>query len=91
MGLSSLALKSTFLVLEGSPDADQCSAEFPRFQSVFVMNFGFLLLLPLFQYIACGKHFLVETQDSQSIEENTRNELSNELIAESDEKIVNQV
>ena len=55
------------------------------------MNFGFLLLLPLFQYIACGKHFLVETQGSQSVEENTRNELSNELIAESDEKIVNQV
>ena len=55
------------------------------------MNFGFLLLLPLFQYIACGKHFLVETQGSQNVEENTRNELSNELIAESDEKIVNQV
>ena len=62
-----------------------------RFQNVFVMNFGLFLLLPLFEYIACGKHFLVETQDSQSVEENATKHLSNELSAKSDEKIVNQV
>ena len=53
------------------------------------MNFGWVLvLLPMFQYMACGKHFLIETQDSQSVEENARKQLSLELSAESTEKPV---
>ena len=40
----------------------------------------------MFQYMACGKHFLIETQDSQSVEENARKQLSHELSAEDAEK-----
>ena len=51
------------------------------------MNFGWVLvLLPMFQYMARGKHFLIETQDSQSGEENARKQLSHELSAEDAEK-----
>ena len=54
------------------------------------MNFCFLLLLPLFQNLACGKHFLVETEDSQNVEENARKQFSHELSAEGAEKTVDQ-
>ena len=51
------------------------------------MNFGWVLvLLPMFQYMARGKYFLIETQDSQSGEENARKQLSHELSAEDAEE-----
>ena len=51
------------------------------------MNFGWvLLLLQMFQYMACGKHFLIETEDSESVEEDARTKLSHELSAEGAEK-----
>ena len=53
------------------------------------MNFGWVLfILPMFQYMACGKHFLIETQDSESVQANARKQLSHELSAESTEKPV---
>ena len=53
------------------------------------MNYGWVLfILPMFQYMTCGKHFLIETQDSQSVENNARKQLSHELSAESTEKLV---
>ena len=55
------------------------------------MNPGFLLLLPMFQNMACVKHFLIETQDSQTVEENASQRLYKEFSAEGDAKIVNQV
>ena len=51
------------------------------------MNYGWVLfILPMFQYMACGKHFLIKTQDSQSVENNARKQLSHELSAEGAEK-----
>ena len=51
------------------------------------MNFGWvLLLLQMFQYMARGKHFLIETEDSQSVEEDARTRLSHELSEEGAEK-----
>ena len=51
------------------------------------MNFGWiLLLLQMFQYIACGKHFLIETEDSEIVEEDARKQLSHELSAEGPEE-----
>ena len=53
------------------------------------MNYGWVLfILPMFQYMTSGKHFLIETQDSQSVENNARKQLSHELSAESNEKPV---
>ena len=40
----------------------------------------------MFQYMACGKHFLIETEDSESVEEDARTKLSHELSAEGAEK-----
>ena len=40
----------------------------------------------MFQYMARGKHFLIETEDSESVEEDARKQLSHELSAEGAEK-----
>ena len=52
------------------------------------MNFGWiLLLLQMFHYyMACGKHFLIETEDSEIVEEDARKQLSHELSAEGPEE-----
>ena len=37
-------------------------------------------------YMACGKHFLIETEDSEIVEEDARKQLSHELSAEGPEE-----